>query len=290
MFTRHRIAAAVASFAIVVAAGAIAVHAQRGQPTLPLDPQRERGTSITPAFEGWYQNADGTYSLLIGYYNRNTRQALDIPVGPNNKVEPGPPDQGQPTHFEIGRQWGVFVVKVPKDFGTKAVTWTITSGGETQAIPMSLNKGYPITPFKELGMGNQPPVLAFSQNGLKEGPKFTGPPTAVAATLTGTVNQPVPINVWVEDPKEAGAEAPAGGRGPSSIATLSLHPYRGPGTVKFDKTRLSVPKQGDMVTATATFSAAGEYMLRVQANDESGEGGGGFQCCWTNTYVKVTVR
>ena len=45
-----------------------------------------------------------------------------------------------------------------------------------------------------------------------------------------------------------------------------------------------------MITATATFSAAGDYMLRVQANDESGEGGGGFQCCWTNTYVKVTVK
>jgi hypothetical protein len=31
-------------------------------------------------------------------------------------------------------------------------------------------------------------------------------------------------------------------------------------------------------------------MLRVQANDESGEGGGGFQCCWTNAHVKVTIQ
>ena len=37
-------------------------------------------------------------------------------------------------------------------------------------------------------------------------------------------------------------------------------------------------------------TAPGEYLLRVQGNDESGEGGGGFQCCWTNTYVKVTVK
>ena len=40
----------------------------------------------------------------------------------------------------------------------------------------------------------------------------------------------------------------------------------------------------------ATFSAPGEYLMRVQANDESGEGGGGFQCCWTNTYVKVLIK
>ena len=45
-----------------------------------------------------------------------------------------------------------------------------------------------------------------------------------------------------------------------------------------------------MVTGQATFDTAGDYLLRVQANDQSGEGGGGFQCCWTNTYVKVTVR
>ena len=43
-------------------------------------------------------------------------------------------------------------------------------------------------------------------------------------------------------------------------------------------------------TAAATFSAPGEYMLRLQANDSSGEGGGGFQCCWTNAHVAVSVK
>src|SRR5262249_7071197 len=158
---------------------------------LPLDPPRERGASITPAYEGWYANADGTSTLLFGYYNRNTKETFDIPVGPNNKIEPGDPDQGQPTYFETGRQWGVVAVQVPSDFGTKAVTWTIVSNGETQSIPAALNKAYPITPFKELGMGNQPPVLAFSQGGTK----VTGPPVGVAAKLAGAVNQPVPIAV-----------------------------------------------------------------------------------------------
>src|SRR5260221_8614828 len=101
---------------------AVVASAQRPQTNLPLDPPRERGASITPAFEGWYPNADGSFSMLVGYYNRNAKEALDIPVGPNNRVEPGGPDQGQPTHFEVGRQWGAFVVKVPKDFGAKAIT------------------------------------------------------------------------------------------------------------------------------------------------------------------------
>jgi hypothetical protein len=271
----------------LVASWAVAAAAQRPQPQLPLDPPRERGASITPAYEGWYESPDGSLGLLIGYYNRNTKEALDIPVGPNNRVEPGGPDQGQPTHFEVGRQWGVFVVKVPKDFGTKTITWTIVSNGEAQSIPFTLNKGYPISPYKELGMGNQPPVLAFSQGGAK----VTGPPVAVSATVTGTVKQPIAISVWVEDPKPGESEAPPAAFGPTAkVATVSFHKFRGPGKVTFDKARIPVNEQGAMVSAAATFDTPGEYLLRVQANDESGEGGFGFQCCWTNTYVTATVR
>ena len=268
----------------------VAAQAQTPPPqsgSLPLEPFKERGASITPAYEGWFANPDGSFSMLLGYFNRNSKQAVDIPVGPNNKIEPGPVDQGQPTYFESGRQWGVLVVKVPKDFGKKAVTWTITVNGETQAIPFTLSNPYNVAPFKEIGMLNEPPKLAFTQGG----PKFTGPPMATAATLTGKAKTPVAVNVWVEDPKGRGQEEGAGrGRGGTpTVATVSLHKFRGPGAVTFDKLRLPVTTQGAQVTANATFSEPGEYMLRVQANDESGEGGAGFQCCWTNAYVKVTI-
>jgi len=284
---RHRRPLVAASVGFVTSWMVVA-GAQRPQTSLPLDPPRERGSSITPAYEGWFTNPDGSFSLLIGYYNRNTKEALDIPVGPNNRLEPGAADQGQPTHFETGRQWGVFVVKVPKDFGTRTLTWTIVSNGETQSVPFTLNKGYPISPYKELGMGNQPPVLAFSQGGAK----VTGPPVGVSASFTATANQPVAIRVWVEDPKAPGeAEAAPAAFGPvAKVATVSFHKFRGPGKVTFDKGRIPVDEQGAMITAAATFDTPGDYLLRVQANDESGEGGFGFQCCWTNTYVGVTVR
>jgi hypothetical protein len=325
-----------------------ATRAQVPQGALPLDPPRERGASVTPAYEGWYENPDGTFTFLVGYFNRNTKQPLEIPIGPNNKIEPGNPDQGQPTYFATGRQWGVFTIKVPKDFGKKTLTWTIVANGEKQSVPFTLNPGYPISPFKELGMGNQPPAISFAANG----PKFTGPPVGVSATLTGTVGQPVTISVWAEDVKtteqletargRAGAAAlagrggpgrggapdgrgaPRGGRGapgggggggaaapaginlddlpddvralaeqfsrPVGIASLSFHKFRGPGTVTFNPARTSVMKAGESVSTAATFSAPGEYTVRVQANDESGEGGGGFQCCWTNAHVKIVVK
>lgn len=252
---------------------------------MPLDPARERGSSVTPAYEGWYQNADGTYTLLVGYFNRNKSETFDIPVGPNNKVEPGPVDQGQPTHFELGRQWGVFTIKVPKDFGTKKLVWTVTVNGVPQSIPLGITNGYTIEPFEERGMGNKPPEFTFGTN------KVFGPPTGPAAELTGTVNQPVAITFKVDEPKETkkgSTRTPS--RNAGAIANVELHKYRGPGTIKFDPVRVSTKTQGEVVTSNATFSLPGEYLVRIEGNDESGEGGGGFQCCWTNTYVKVTIK
>ena len=213
-----------------------------------MGPARERGASITPAYEGWYKNEDGSFSMLIGYYNRNSKEALTIPVGPNNKIEPGDPDQGQPTFFEMGRQWGVFVIKVPKDFGTKVIRWTLTANGETQSMPFTLNTGYPITPYKELGMGNQPPTLWFTADGTK----VTGPPTSIAGSFSGAVNQPVALTVFADDVKEKDCE---GGR---TWPRVSLHKHRGPGDVKFGSARIAVRKAGEAITASATFSAPGD--------------------------------
>src|SRR5262245_54379245 len=120
---------------VLVAACAVAVSATfvlAGSPQqLPLEPPRERGVSITGAFEGWYKNQDGTSTLLVGYFNRNSKETIEIPVGPGNRIEPGGPDQGQPTHFRPGRGWGVFTITVPRDFGNKRLTWTLVTNGET---------------------------------------------------------------------------------------------------------------------------------------------------------------
>ena len=254
---------------------------------LPLQPTKDRGANVTAAYEGWYQNPDGTFTLLIGYFNRNRVEVLDIPIGQNNRIDPGGPDFGQPTHFQPRRQWGVFTIVVPKDFGTKKLTWTLTANGETTQVPFSLNQSYQVEPFKDIAMGNTPPVLKFQETG----PELTGPPRGIAATYSGTVGQPVSIPVWVSDKGGAGDEA-GGGRGRGNVpATIVLAKHRGPGEVKFDDVR---PKAdfaaAGKATAVATFSVPGEYIIRVQVNDASGEGGGGFQCCWTNAHVRVNVK
>ena len=37
--------------------------------------------TVAPAFEGWWPNDDGTYTLFMGYMNSNWEQEFDIPVG-----------------------------------------------------------------------------------------------------------------------------------------------------------------------------------------------------------------
>jgi hypothetical protein len=96
------------------------------------------------------------------------------------------------------------------------------------------------------------------------------------------------MEFWAADKGNTEAGERGGGRGGPGVS-ISLHKFRGPGEVTFGKGRPEVGPDG-RVSAPVSFSAPGEYILRVQANDSSGDGGGGFQCCWTNAHVRVTVK
>jgi hypothetical protein len=245
---------------------------------------------VFPVYEGWYKNPDGSFTFLFGYFNRNAKQVLDVPVGPGNRVEPGGPDQGQPTHFDPKRGWGVFTVRVPKDFGTKKLTWTLVANGQTASVPAHLDPNWYIEPFEDAANKNRPPALRFAEGGKP----FEGPPQhGIALDLNAAVAVPLTVTVWATDKKpdvnvrEGGG--PGGGQRRPRLE-LSVHTFRGPGEVKFEKSRVELAPGEDKAAFAATFDRAGEYLLRIQANDETGEGGSGFQCCWTNAYVKVVVK
>jgi hypothetical protein len=352
--------------AIAALAGGIAPIFGQQQPRqgagrLQLEPLGNKYEAVFPYFEGWYTNSDGTATILLGYYNRNTDQTLDVPIGPNNRIEPGGPDRGQPTHFLPRRQWGAFSITVPKDFGTQKITWTLTANNLTNAVTVWLNPQYFVEPFKNIANGNTPAQIKFSPSG----PVLQGPPRTMAQTLQASVNQPLALELWAADlpatydattntflsleevaakqvkdnaEREAGRGA-RGGRGsgrearggadaapvaiingqvigaagttagsaastragagvpagPPADVTIVWSKYRGPGDVKFEQARVPIQLHGKFTefqkaATTATFSAPGEYWLRAVANDSSGDGGGGDQCCWTTAHVRVTVK
>ena len=293
----QRFTLASCSLALVVATGLV-LSAQQTTPRLPIEPFRQFGSSVTPAYEGWFDNPDGSHTFLIGYLNRNSEQPLDVPVGPNNRIEPGGPDMGQPAHFLPGRQYGMFTITVPKEFTREQrLTWTIVANGQTMSIPFRMNPDYLVSPFHDVAVNNTPPILRLLENG----PTLQGPRASVAqagsmSTSTGT---PLPLNVWASDDEKysSGSNAPL--RNPPPAVILTWSKYRGPGTVKFEKASPAfektpagaggMPFNGKAAT-TASFSEPGDYMLHLTANDLSGPGGEGEVCCWTTTIVKVSVK
>jgi hypothetical protein len=90
---------------------------------------------VTPVHESWRDNPDVSTDLIFGYFNRNQEQELDVPVGPENKIEPRGPDQGQPTHFYPRGDRFIFRVRVPKDLARRSSSerWpSNTSGHKAQ--------------------------------------------------------------------------------------------------------------------------------------------------------------
>ena len=253
----------------------------------------EKRTGIIGAFEGWFKNPDGSFSLLLGYYNRNERAEFDVPIGPDNRIEPDGPDRGQPTHFLPGRQWGMFAVKVPANFGEGKIRWSITVDGKTSVIPASLLPDYEVSPFREEAVGNTPPVLSFEE----AGPSVQGP-LGLTISRTTTVADPVSLTVFVSDDEKWTTLSGAKPRNLGTPVAVRWTRYRGRAAVTFSPDRPMVEKTDSKngvkfsgkATTTAKFNEPGEYVLHVVANDYSGDGGGGEQCCWSFGDVKVSVK
>jgi hypothetical protein len=198
---------------------------------------------------------------------------------------------------------------VPKDFGDKQIVWTLTANGQTTTVPFNLNVLWRIAPFVD-ATGDTPAFVGFSETG-----PFVNGPIGQAESITATAGTPTPITVWVADdakspvlpglPIATSGSRPggAGERGSRQPVSTRWTMYRGPaaGSVliendmpQTEKIDLPSPPPGTAydgkVTNTVTFSQPGNYVLSVQAFDATGQGGGGFLCCWSNSKINVTVQ
>jgi len=178
----------------------------------PLAPPNSQGNFVAPYFDGYFRNADGTYTLSFGFMNRNERDLIEIPLGPNNFIEPAQYDGVQPTAFPVvsyggfggPRERGVFGVVVPADFEGD-VWWTVTTNGYTTRVPgrirterqglIAFESAYAMstTPQAE---GSLRPSIRFVENG----PEAIGVKGMEAPQhLTTTVGRPVEVRFWAFD-------------------------------------------------------------------------------------------
>jgi len=242
------------------------------------------GQNVVPAYEGWEQNPDGTFNMVFGYFNRNLDERLDIPVGPNNSLEPGGPDRGQPTHFLPRRNRFLFRVKVPRDFGQKELVWTLTAYGQTEKAFGTLRPEYvldDIIVMRDTGFfgqhgkerENKPPVVKIEGDARRT--VFLGQPLTLTALATDD---------GIPRPRPTPLQLPA--RYTAIGLRVAWFVYRGPGkAVTFAPEQFKVypdyrsnspwtpgwsppplPADGKF-PVTVTFSAPGTFVLRVMAHD-----------------------
>jgi len=225
-----------------------------------------RGQDVSPTFDGWKANPDGTYTLYFGYFNRNSEEEVNIPIGPNNNLDLPNIDQGQPTHFYPAPRWWVFGVVVPKDWPKdKRVVWTLTSYGIT-----SQAKGW-LQPEWEVDQGiiskNSPRDSLLMTTGIGDidfenlPPSMTGSPAQTiklgdTLTLTATATddgRPKPLST---DRRQQGVR-------------IRWIVYRGSGKVRFDPDIMSQRVYGKPATleTKVNFNSPGAYRLRAIASD-----------------------
>lgn len=255
---------------------------------MPLSPTPEKGEPVAPFLEGWYRNPDGTFNLSFGFFNLNSSQTLDIPIGPNNFIEPAEFDGLQPTHFpaETRRDRGVFHVTVPASWedSEDAVVWTITANGKTASVPGRV--GYQALQLDYLpkAMGSVPPEVRTARNGEVG----RGLPGIWMEPQTAMVGEPLMLTMWGD---EVSVRAANDVVNTAVYLTANWFKYQGPeGDVTFAPGRIKIEGGHGRATTNATFSAPGEYLLRARVDNwNANDSSGGDQCCWSNVYVPVTV-
>jgi hypothetical protein len=225
----------------------------------------DTGQNLVPVFEGWQRMPDGNYKFHFGYLNRNYKELLDVPVGPNNKFEPAPVDRVQPTHFYTRRQRFVFTVDVPKDWDkNRRLVWTLTVNGKPEMANGWLQPEWEIDEGviqMNIGGGGAPP------NPPNHYPQVTGG----SKEQTVAVNTPVTLSVQATDdgiPKPRKPRPNATTPPPKTGIKVVWQHYRGAGKVQFSVEQ-SEPVYGAPLSEStqATFDSPGTYVVRALVTD-----------------------
>lgn len=273
---------------------------------------RATGGPVVPIFEGWFPNPDGSYQLCFGYFNTNTEEIFDIPIGPNNFIEPAEFNGLQPTHFmpqpDGGRRhYCVLSVTVPEDWGDRDLVWTLIDERTEQVFSSPgrlVHSTYRHDEPLQLERKNSPPKMRLTAEGpMAEGRVGFGR-GMVAETLLAEVGKPVSLTARVRRDNPLRDED-------ERAIRVRWFKYQGPGEVVFTPNWSSWREETlgwinasswaesefafGQSSTEATFDHPGEYIVQVQAYNDSGRSqyetnDFEFWCCWTNSFVRIDVK
>ncbi len=248
---------------------------------------RPTGQPVAPIYDGWYFEPDGSVSLCFGYQSLNLEEDVDVPLGPDNFIEPSGLDGGQPTHFdevppEYRRRTCVFTVPVVSVEDVEAVVWTLTTRGIRLSAKASGLPYYRIDEPNQASRSSHAPSVTVVE------------PAVGRAVLgrSGRVDHAMEIQARVDERVALAVRAVAAPGAPTDMVVRMLWTlHQGPGGVTIEGEDATVSGVSEVRHVTAArFSMPGEYVLRLQAAEWSEGNSFHFHCCFTNAYVRVSVR
>ena len=268
--------------------------------------QKASGDIVAPIFNGWVDNGDGSVRLIFGFANRNREEIVDIPIGPNNFIEPSQFNGVQPTHFPIYKrrafiginERGAFAVTVPAEMAGTEVIWTLKHAGHEYSVP-----GRATSPTYEMSAGGAAfgsllPAIRFEMDGLES----TNHEGITAERITTSVGTPVTLRAYVQDRSNRDAYPDNNEFLHYQVGTEWIF-HQGPEVPAFTQAKITgaerVAQYGNTVTeedwilvkTEASFSEPGDYVIRLRAdNFLAPDSRFDYMCCWSNAYVPVTVN
>ena len=242
---------------------------------------RPSGQALIPLYDGWYPNRDGSKTICFGYFNMNTEESFDIPIGEDNYLETDYPDldlstANVPTHFDVlprayRHVFCSFTVNVPEGFNsTHRVTWNISSNRFDLSTPGKVIPPYVLDEPASDGRGDIAPIVKLSPNG--EGVRGR---TGIHATnsVSAQVGESIQLQAWIEHADEE--------------VWVGWAHHSGAGKVEFDNKEYEIQTINGVAEVQATFSEPGEYVVRMQTIDTIAAFE--FYCCHTNAYFHINV-
>lgn len=286
-----------------------ALHAQLPEHlrAYQLSAPRASGDVVGPMFNGWIKNKDGSITMIFGFVNRNHEEIVDIPLGPNNRIEPAQFDGVQPTHFPVynrggfvGRQErGAFAITVPADMADTEVVWTLNHAGHSYSVPGRATSAAYEMSRDPAAMGSLNPAIRFDKNGPEEATDREG---IYADQMSAKVGTPVTLTAYVQDRGDRrgfDVDTPFFPVGTEWIM------HQGPvgATPVFDNPKVDARQRGETdgesmtsrgdwseTSTKVTFSEPGDYVIRLRVdNFAAPDSQFDNQCCWSNAYVPVKV-
>jgi hypothetical protein len=267
-------------FALLLSMGALAQQIELSNQIWSAEVIRTKGQPVIPLFDGWFPNEDGSSTICFGFFNMNSQEALNVPLGESNYLEtdyPGLDLSGVmlPTHFDplpprYRHVFCAFSINVPAGFDSaNRITWYLNSNRQELKVPGKVIAPYVLDEPRSNGRGDIAPLVR-----LGDSPQAIRGRAGIRYPqhIQAKANEPITLSAHIDHPDEE--------------VWVGWSHHSGPGSVEFTNKEYMV-ESGSSTSTELTISEPGEYVIRMQTIDDVAAFE--FYCCHTNAYFSIQV-